>query len=474
MIKSIFMESSETLGLLYDRYYKLPPKIDDFLDMIEHAIDAADRKGVPDTKEMNMQEKLNKFKKLVEIDVKVPEPIDLDEIKSIREDVKSIHNKAEALLTRMGVLRRKFRFGSNWIKGILIKPKVYSNDIKEDAQIKVNQFMRDVGRCMDWAEKITIDVMNLASQDLNILSLAQKVYFKRLYEAVEEFDEETDIMDATIDGTEYESYFGMSNTDDGPYKDNTNILDARIDKDNEGYYPVFSIITSYDFDKENQASDLGKRLIQRGKMIGAITRGEQYTHTVVSFDTSLEHMYHFMGTGFEHDNIMTNPSYEITKSIYINCTFVTKEEKEIIEQQIQDFEVNKDKTEYAIMQLIDQLFGKGGNHQDKRLICSTFVGYLLAQGNRKNINRDYSLIRPEDITLLPRSFYVINLRDRNDFIARKKEFDERVQKIYRDNIDEIRDYNNALPKILIKEKFREKGTIESFFDWITAKLNLTV
>lgn len=468
MFDTIFVESSETQGLLYDRYYKIPNIINVFLDQISIDIKTAERKELPDeSNENGISNKLEKFKKAVEIDMRFPDPIDVNDIKTTRKKIIEVKISTDKILDRLGQLRRRFKFGQNWISGILVKPKVYQKDTDEDFQIRVNRFMRDIGRGMDWAEKITVDLMNLADQDLNILSLVSKVYYRKFFEFG---DIDNMLIDNDIDNGIFESYVsGENDTDDDTDQVSTDIMDQEIPNDADDYVPVFSIVTAYDLDKAKDPNIdiVQKKLIGHGKSIGMITQGDQYTHTLLSFDTSLEHMYHFMATGIEQTSILTNTSFEITKSIYISATFVTKDECKIIKDQIAEMENGE--TAYDIFQLVGQLFGKT-KHTDKQMICSTFVGYILSCGNVKNVHRDYSLIRPEDITILPRAFYVIQFRDKDDFIKRKHELDERIAKIKADNIDEIIDYNNALPKTILKTKFKEKGAIDKFFAWLVHKL----
>ncbi len=317
---------------------------------------------------------------------------------------------------------------------------------------------------MDWVEKTILDLLNLTDQDLNILSLVQKVYYRKIFE----YTDEEDLMSAYTEIPCFESYLGYS---DGSSEDDTeNLMNAPI-RSTDQFFPIFSIIVSYDKNKLPENPDSEQiSMTNMGSIIGGITAGDRYTHALMSFDTSFNKIYHFTGKGLIIDDITKAPIFDITSSIYVNVTFVTKEEKDIIMN-----EVNKMLTDhpednvYDVLQVVNLLVGKS-KHADRRMVCSTFVGYILACGNLKNLHRDYSLIRPEDITILPRSFYVINFEDKNDFIARKQEFERRVDQIYKDNIDEIREYNNILPKIVIKGKMKEAGSISKFFDWIVSKV----
>lgn len=469
MANAIFIESSETLGLLYDRYHKIPEKVESFLNTVEKTVQEASKSKIPDN---NLNEELDKFKKAVEIDVKNPDAIDVKEVKSMRKKIQDVKDDALKLLDKLGKIRHIAKYGDNAIKGVIVKPKVYQNTVDDEELDHVNKYMRISGRCMDWAEKVVMDLMNLADQDLNILTLINKVYFRKIFESeIQLFSNSIDmdnLMEAAIESAGYEPYLEGDSSDDEKEKDD-DLLDSKIVDKNEEFFPVFSVVYSYDFDKWKEANADQKACIKRGKAISAFTKGDQYTHTLVSFDTSFEHMYHFIGNGFNPDSIYKNPATEVTKSIYVNVTFVTKEERDGIIEEIKAHKEFKDKTGYSIKILIDQFLGKS-NHIEKRQICSTFVAYLLAGANVKNLLRDYSLIRPEDITIFPRSFYVMTFKDRADFKERQAEFDKKVKQIYDDNIDEIREYNNILPKVIIKDKFKKLGAIDKVVDWFANKI----
>lgn len=471
---SIFVESNEALGLLYNRYSKLPSTINSFLDNIEEAITNAHKKEVPAADKLNLGSKLEQFKSDVKVNMQSPEHIDTGKIGHLRSMISKTKRETEDALNRLGKLRSKTTYGKNWISGILIKPKVYlKNNVDPEFHANVNKVVRDISRSLDWAEKTILDLLNLADQDLNLLSVVQKVYYRKIFESAD------DMMDIDIDDFQFESYFASGGEIDDDEEDDeefsSNFLDDKID---EEYFPIFSIITSYDIDKlekeisnpESNVSEEVRKLVMRGKGIRNITFGDNYTHTLVSFDTSFEHMYHFNGTGFSRDNIMTNKAFELTKSIYVNVTFLTTSELEAIRKQLNHFDEVKDKTAYDLIQFVTQMVGRS-NHKDGRLICSTFLGYLLQTANPKNLHRDFSMIRPEDITILPRSFYVIDFEDKTDFIKRKKEFERRVNQIYKDNIDEIREYNNELPRVLLKSQMKEKGALDKFMDWMVKKLS---
>lgn len=478
---SLFIESSETQGILFNRYKNMPHKIKIFLSIIDNYVNKGNKEGAPEDTEEKLTAELNKLKKDLEMDLNNPDPIDVGKIKSLRSSISLVKSEAEDILSELGKIHKKFKFGSNWIKGILIKPKVYQNGTDEEFQINVNKYMRSVARCMDWAEKYILDIMNLADQDLNLLSVVNKVYVRSIFEYVElTFDDDIDIMNENVDDVfDIDHYLensfvsGKDNNEDISDEEIEDILNTKLPTDKEDYYPIISIINHFDFKRllshKEDLTDAQKSMVGHAKSIYMVTKGDNYSHTLVSFDTSMEHLWHFVGTGMKTCSIHDCIDFEVTDSIYMNVTFVTEEELKIVKKEIKRFTKEQDKTAYDLFQLIGQIFGKT-IHKDKRLICSAFVGYLLSMANSKNINRDYSLIRPEDITILPRSFYLAQFKDKYDFDKRKGELDEKIKKILDDNYEEISEYNNQLPKVVLKTQLKEKGKLDKFFDWIVKKI----
>lgn len=205
------------------------------------------------------------------------------------------------------------------------------------------------------------------------------------------------------------------------------------------------------------------------KMIKGITFGDNFSHALLSFDDSLEHMYSYADDGFEVDNIMTHESWLGTESIYICVMFVKPEEKSRMKKFVKYLMDNQSDTKYASANLL-KAYVATPYKVDKRFVCSSFTGYVMAMSNPKNLHRDYSRLRPEDITILPRAFYVMNVKDRNDFVKRKKEMKDRVDAIYKEHYDEIDDWNNHLPKLMLQDRVDKLKTIDKIFDWIIDRL----
>ena len=158
-----------------------------------------------------------------------------------------------------------------------------------------------------------------------------------------------------------------------------------------------------------------------------------------------------------------------TSSIYICVMFVSKEDKSKMEKYVKNLKDHADESAYASANLLKAYVGKPYK-VDKRFVCSSFTGYILSCSNPKNLHRDYSRLRPEDITILPRAFYVMNVKDREDFINHKNDIKKKVDAIYNEYKDDINDYNNHLPKLMLQDRVDKLKTIDKIFDWIIDRL----
>jgi len=137
--------------------------------------------------------------------------------------------------------------------------------------------------------------------------------------------------------------------------------------------------------------------------IKAVTKNP-YSHSSISFDTGLENMYSF-GRKYKNNpliGVFVKESrnaglYEdvadtATYSLYV--TFVTKEEKELMEQKLQYFKDNKENFKYDFTGLFLHQFGKI-SERDDAYFCSGFVTTVLNSG-REYFDRHYSLVKPYD------------------------------------------------------------------------------
>lgn len=499
MRPTIFIESSEEQGILYNRYHTIPTKIDSFIKEIGNAIAAVNKEGVDDAKEISKKllDKLDEFKKSIDLNIKKPDPVEVDELKDTKKKIKACREYVEELIGKLGKLRKQAKWGTNWIDGILFRSKILHHSMESEMQDKTNEVVRAITRSLDWAEWVTLDLLNLTSQDLNILTLVDKVYYRNIFENNEldinledpVYESIDDVLASDINDDEYVSIFEdedissepdienqepvENNTEEDNNEndlgdvDNDEMLDMPIDdKSGEEYYPVYCITTAGDPDYEdpNKSKEVrGSKGI--AKLINNITLGETHTHASIAFDPNLKRCYSFDLLGFKIEDFQTmkTGTINIARDIYVAVTFLTKQEMENVKEGIRDYINTGDDSNYNVKQFINQIFGKT-QHLTHSQICSTFVGYLMNVANPKYIHRDYSMIRPEDITLFPRSFHVISFKNQQDLCNRISEVPKRTKEIYDANIDEIREYNNELPKILIKHDMKQYKTIDKIFN----------
>lgn len=129
-----------------------------------------------------------------------------------------------------------------------------------------------------------------------------------------------------------------------------------------------------------------------------------YSHSSISFDSGLENMYSF-GRKYKNNPLIgvfvkesikaglyEDVAEKATYSLYV--TFVTKEEKQLMEQKLQYFKDNKDSFKYDFTGLFLHQFGKISEREDA-YFCSGFVATILGSG-KEYFDRHYSLVKPYD------------------------------------------------------------------------------
>lgn len=149
-------------------------------------------------------------------------------------------------------------------------------------------------------------------------------------------------------------------------------------------------------------------------VIAAITKDE-YTHSAISFDTSLTDMYSFgkfypnnpvIGK-FVHESLF-GPTYsQVTKhAVYV--VFVTPEEKEIIKARLEWFIANKGKMRYNYEGLVKSLFhvAEEDGVTKYAYLCSEFVASILKSTGRNFIETPSNLVKPNDFPQYPWCYYL--------------------------------------------------------------------
>ena len=251
--------------------------------------------------------------------------------------------------------------------------------------------------------------------------------------------------------------------------------DDRLDDFKDELVPIYGVVKSYsEGNMRSDGMEKDKDDILSAKMKKAmkvITNGDVYAHACLSFDPNMKKLYSYEGYGFVTDTI-DNTNWTSTDSIYFCVMFIPKTDADNIKKYIEEMEKDPSKTKFAFMNIIKNQVGTP-TKVDNRFVCAAFVSKCLAYADPKNLHRDYSRIRPDDVTILPRAFYVMTVRDRFEFNARKDEFKQRVDNIFSTHKDEIEDYNNMLPRIMLKDRMDKLKTIDKITDWFMTKLNVS-
>lgn len=182
-IISIFTESSEDKGILYNSYKFLNNKISMFLNEIEVCVTNV-KKGRFNNN-LGLRDKISEFKNAVNVQY-YPSEIDKTSIKSTRELIKNFRKSSELLLKKYASLRYAMSYGGNYLHGVLNRGHVYSRQIDPERYDLINRNLRDIDRSLDWVEKILMDLLNMIDQDLNLLTIVDITYLrKKIYESGE-------------------------------------------------------------------------------------------------------------------------------------------------------------------------------------------------------------------------------------------------------------------------------------------------
>lgn len=241
--------------------------------------------------------------------------------------------------------------------------------------------------------------------------------------------------------------------------------------------PVFILARNIDATKFAQKSlpAQQRHSVIFSTVLKVATGGDNYSHSGISFDDSFKEIYSFNsvtdhGGGFIAEKI--DGIQWLSSSVYVAVCFLDESSLARMKKIVENFKTKDlNKTKYQFSHLLRLLANKTKN-QDFRFICSTFVGYLLFMGDPKLNSKTYNSLRPEDMTILPRTFYVMNIKydDWKEGSGQMTEFRERVKKIFNDHKAEIEDYNNHLPKMMIQKEITKASDFDNFIDNIINKL----
>lgn len=240
------------------------------------------------------------------------------------------------------------------------------------------------------------------------------------------------------------------------------LLNQRRIISHQKYVPIFGVLKSYD------ASIADPRSAKLKSMVKKITGGDNYSHSVISFDPTMKKdMFSFEMYGIVEDSI-DNENWMTTESLYFCVMFVPEKERDYMLEYCKEMVANRETTSYGYSNMVKAYISTPVK-QDKRFICSAFVAYIMQNSNPKNLHRDWNRMRPEDITIFPRTFYVMNVKNKEEFEAKQNEFNAKVKAIYDNHIDEVEEYNNILPKMMLQDQMGKLKTFDKILDWFMSR-----
>ena len=251
---------------------------------------------------------------------------------------------------------------------------------------------------------------------------------------------------------------------------------SKSNKRKEGkLYPVYLLSRHLDRSKVKDENEF-KRIensFRFSDLLKRITNGS-YSHAGISLKDDLSEIYSFAtitdsGSGFNTERI--GEARWSSCSIYVAVAFIDYKGLQNIKKFLNDLKYNRDKSKYQFMHLLKILLNQRSG-SDYKFICSTFLGYILYLADIRNLNRNFNLIKPDDVTVLPKTFYIMNI-DSDEWNRRnseqRSEFKHRALSIYKSNIKDLLEYNNSVPKYLIQNSITKTSSFDNLINELILK-----
>lgn len=144
------------------------------------------------------------------------------------------------------------------------------------------------------------------------------------------------------------------------------------------------------------------------KILQLFTRAP-YNHASIALDEDLNSLYSFARQnlyipligGFVKENINEGVYKLHDYTICQIYRIVVSEEQYLnLQQSISNFEKNKNKYSYNFVGLVAMLFNIP-HHRQYHYVCSQFVAYVLQASKSVELEKHFSLMRPQDFSVLP-------------------------------------------------------------------------
>lgn len=192
----------------------------------------------------------------------------------------------------------------------------------------------------------------------------------------------------------------------------------------DGKYPIF-IVNSH----------IGTAF---GKVITKFTHSK-YAHSSIALDTSLENLYSFNREGFVKESLSMFKNFNIDAPIQVSCIFVKKTDINKIKERLDYLWSNKDKTKYALDNIINIVFNKPieTSKDSLSMVCSQFVTWILSFSDIKLLDKSLNLITPKDLANLenPKVYHL--------YEGTVKDYDKKkIDRIFKKLKDKSQLFNN--------------------------------
>ena len=145
-----------------------------------------------------------------------------------------------------------------------------------------------------------------------------------------------------------------------------------------------------------------------GRIISTYTHSA-YSHTAISLDSSLTHMYSFNADnkknvfgGFSIESIKDYIAYYKDSIIQVNCIFVEKDDLDKIKMVLDSMNENVSDTRYGYRNIFNIILNRSKeiSNTAKTMVCSQFVAYILHRADISIVNKSDNLVTPKDLATL--------------------------------------------------------------------------
>lgn len=238
---SIFVESTEDRGLLYNSYKNVIIKAKSYIEKLKSFCDKMLKEPDKDISE-KIDNAVDKFNDEIDFQVK-PDPIDVRNLKEIRNKLNTANKLLNDFLNKLISVKNAVAFGRNPIQELIFRSPLYAKKMDIGLTEAINNNIRSIYYGIDYAEKALVDLMNLVDQDLNLITVVDVMYVKPGYyentntnESLEFFFESMDDEMNEMDD-EFDKEFGSDDEDDEIESDDAEeddeVLDALDNLDDE-------------------------------------------------------------------------------------------------------------------------------------------------------------------------------------------------------------------------------------------------